>query len=77
MADPNNKIPTNVPGPYFVDYECIDCHVCHEIASGMFQRDDELGYSRVHRQPQNPAEVELADEALRSCPVEAIGKEDA
>jgi ferredoxin len=75
MADPNKKIPSNVPGTYYVDFECIDCDVCRETAPATFQRDDELGYSRVVRQPSSAVEVSLAEEALRGCPADAIGKD--
>jgi ferredoxin len=74
MADPNNKVPSNVPGEYYVDYDCIDCHLCQEIAPGLFARDEELGYSRVQKQPIGEHEVTLADDALSGCPVDAIGK---
>jgi len=76
MADPTNKIPSNVPGPYYVGYECVDCNLCPETAPGIFVRDDDLGYSRVARQPASAAEIELAEEALHGCPVEAIGKDE-
>ncbi len=75
MADPNNKIPSNVPGAYYVDLDCIDCHLCRETAPTVFGRDEELGYSRVQRQPEDEHEVALADDALAGCPVDAIGKD--
>jgi ferredoxin len=75
MADPNNKIPSNVPGSYYVDYDCIDCDLCRETAPTVFGRDDDLGYSRVQRQPENADEVALAEEALAACPTAAIGKD--
>ena len=77
MADSTNKVPTNVPGAYYVDTECIDCDMCREIAPATFCLDDELGRSRVYRQPSTAAEIELAEEALRGCPVDAIGRDGA
>src|ERR1700750_2435941 len=32
MADPANKYPENVSGPYYVDDQCIDCDLCRETA---------------------------------------------
>jgi len=75
MADSTNKVPTNVPGAYYVDTECIDCDMCREIAPATFCLDDELGWSRVYRQPSTAAEIELAEEALCGCPVDAIGRD--
>ncbi len=38
-----------------------------------FTRYDENGYSFVYKQPETPEEIELCEEALLACPVEAIG----
>jgi len=38
-----------------------------------FTRNDENGYSFVHKQPQTSEEFALCEEALMACPVEAIG----
>ena len=73
MADPENRLPENVPGKYFVDDQCIDCDACRETAPLFFKRSDEKGYSFVCRQPETGADEELCMEALEGCPVEAIG----
>lgn len=73
MATPEMRLPENVPGPFYVTSECIDCDLCREAAPSIFQRNHELGFSIVVRQPTTVEECQLAWEGLRSCPVEAIG----
>jgi ferredoxin len=73
MASPADKYPENVPGPFYVDDQCIDCDACRTTAPVCFTRHDEGGYSYVHRQPATPEEVAQCREALEGCPVEAIG----
>jgi ferredoxin len=75
MADKNNKLPENVPGPYYVDDQCIDCDACRETAPDFFRRNDDRGYSYVYRQPTTPADKALCEEAKEGCPVEAIGND--
>ena len=73
MADPMDKVPGNVPGKYYVDTSCIDCDVCRETAPENFAADEDEGYSFVSKQPESPEEEAQCQEALESCPVEAIG----
>jgi len=73
MAFVKDKLPDNVPGKYYVDRQCIDCDVCRDTSPANFTRSDENGYSYVYKQPSNPEEEALCDEALNACPVEAIG----
>ncbi len=73
MADPNDRVPENQPGSYYVDTNCIDCDVCRDTAPDNFTRSDANGYSFVYRQPSTPEELSLCEEALMACPVEAIG----
>jgi ferredoxin len=75
VADPNDRVPENVPGLYYVDSTCIDCDVCRDTAPDNFRRSDENGYSYVYKQPQNNEERELCEEAMAACPVEAIGND--
>lgn len=75
MADKNRRAPENVPGPYYVDDTCIDCDLCRSLAPGFFRRQDTGGYTYVHRQPFNPEETALAEEARLSCPTETIGND--
>ena len=75
MANPHDKVPENVPGLYYNDNTCIDCGLCPEIAPNIFRRQDDGGYSYVHRQPVTPEEITLAEEARESCPTESIGND--
>lgn len=75
MADKANKLPENVPGPFYVDDQCIDCDACRETAPDNFRRNDEKGYSYVYKQPATEAEKAACEEALQGCPVEAIGQD--
>ena len=38
-------------------------------------RDDDGGHTYVHKQPENPDEETLCQEAMEGCPVEAIGSD--
>jgi len=73
MADATDKNPLNVPGAFYNDLSCIDCDLCREIAPETFTRDDLEGLSYVWKQPSNPNQIALANEALESCPTETIG----
>ena len=75
MADTSRKWPNNVPGPFYVDQECIDCNLCSEIAPDNFAVDREASHDYVHKQPLNDGERSLCAEALACCPVEAIGND--
>ena len=75
MADPKDKFEDNAPGPYYVDTTCIDCDVCRDTAPDNFTRNDDGQYSYVFKQPANEEERRLCEEALTSCPVEAIGND--
>lgn len=71
MAEIVEKLPDNVSGKFYV--ECIDCDVCRDTSPANFTRNDENGYSFVYKQPETSQEVELCNEAMNVCPVEAIG----
>lgn len=73
LADPNDKVAESAPGRYYVDTQCIDCDVCRVTAPANFQREEAKGYSYVFRQPASPDEEACCQEAMDSCPVEAIG----
>ncbi len=73
MADCNDKVAENVPGKYYVDSNCIDCDVCRTTAPANFKANEDEGYSYVYKQPENDEEEALCQEAMESCPVEAIG----
>ena len=75
MANRNERLPENVPGPYYVDSTCIDCDLCRTTAPDFFSRHDEIGFSIVLRQPMTPDEIEKAEEARLGCPTESIGND--
>ena len=76
MAEYKKRLPQNVSGRWYVDSNCIDCDLCRETAPTVFRRDDENGNSIVFNQPQMEDELRLAEEAMSSCPVEAIGNDN-
>lgn len=73
MADRNAKLKDNVPGKFYVDNRCIDCDLCRMTAPANFIRNPEAGFSYVSKQPLNPEEEKLCQQAKEECPVEAIG----
>jgi len=73
MADPTDKVEGNVPGKFYVDSTCIDCDVCRTTAPENFEANEDEGYSFVCKQPENDEELAQVEEAIESCPVEAIG----
>ena len=73
MADVDDKLEDNVAGKYYVDSSCIDCDVCRTTAPNNFAANEDEGYSFVNKQPENDDEIAQVDEAIESCPVEAIG----
>jgi len=56
MADPNDKVPGQALGRFYVDTQCIDCDLCRETAPQNFTRNDDGGYSYVKKQPESPEE---------------------
>ena len=60
MAEIEDKYEDNVTGKFFVDEQCIDCDLCRETAPSCFTRNDDGGYSFVHKQPDNEEEEEMA-----------------
>jgi glyoxylase-like metal-dependent hydrolase (beta-lactamase superfamily II)/ferredoxin len=74
MAALAHRLPTNVPGDFYVDRRCIDCNTCNWLAPASFDRRG--AQSRVFRQPASPAERRRAEMALLACPVAAIGTRD-
>jgi len=73
MADPNDKVPENVAGRFFVDASCIDCDLCREKAPQNFARNAAGRRSYVYQQPSDESEEAACKAALDECPVEAIG----
>ena len=77
MANPEDKWPENVPGEYYVDDQCVGCGMCCEICPNCFRVQDNGGYSYVCQQPSDDGEKFSCEEAMQSCPVNAIGKDGA
>lgn len=75
MADKSMRLGDNVPGKFYVDETCIDCDACRATAPDNFTRNDEAGYSYVHKQPESPEEIQACKDAMDGCPVEAIGED--
>jgi ferredoxin len=73
MAEKDEKWPENVKGKFYVDEQCIDCDLCRETAPDFFTRNEDGGYSFVHKQPETQEDIDMCMEALEGCPVEAIG----
>ena len=73
MAQFTERLSNNITGRFYVDSTCVDCDQCRNTAPEFFTRDDEAGFSIVHRQPNTPEEVALAQEALEGCPSGSIG----
>ena len=73
MADPSDKVEGSVPGKFYVDASCIDCDVCRTTAPENFEANEDEGFSYVCKQPENDDELAQVEEAMESCPVEAIG----
>ena len=75
MADKMNRLTQNVAGTYYVDSSCVDCDLCRNTAPDFFQRDEETGFSFVHRQPMTGAESKVAEAAKQGCHTESIGND--
>jgi len=73
MADVSKKVEQNVPGRLFVDWTCIYCGLCVEIAPSIFAESSDPGWAYVKRQPATEAEWELARQAAAECPLDSIG----
>jgi ferredoxin len=73
MADASKRLPNNASGSWFVDWSCIYCGLCVEYAPSIFAEDPVKGAAFVIKQPETPAEMQSAKEALNDCPLESIG----
>ena len=74
MAEPANRLPENVEGPFFVDSTCIDCDTCRQIAPATFGETGEFSFVKL--QPQSAEEQRAAYRALVACPTGSIGAAD-
>jgi ferredoxin len=85
LADPKDKFNDNVGGvtvisgkkySFFVDRECIFCHVCSQAAPDNFKESKQGDHDIVYKQPKNEIELEECFDAMDQCPVFAIGDDD-
>jgi len=77
MAHWADRFSDNVPGSWYVDAHCINCHLCEDLAPGVFRLAPGGGHRFVYRQPATRDDLLDAEEARESCPVEAIGSNGA
>lgn len=75
MANRDDKAPSNVAGRYYCDNTCISCGQCIEIAPDYFAEDTAKGGMYVKKQPTDAAGVDLCEQTVDACPVEAIGND--
>lgn len=75
MPDKNNKFKENVLGKFYVDTDCIACDACCLAAPDHFEIHEDDGHAFVKKQPITKQELEDCQEALDTCPVEAIGSD--
>src|SRR4051794_29800540 len=71
MANPNKRVPENVPGDFFVDASCIDCDACRQVAPAVF--GEAAATSFVRAQPVTATDRRRAGQALLTCPTGSIG----
>jgi ferredoxin len=85
MADKRDKFNDNVGGyatingkkySFYVDRECIFCHVCSQAAPDNFKASDTGSHDICYKQPTNEIELDECIDAMEQCPVEAIGDDD-
>jgi ferredoxin len=66
------RLPTNVPGKYYVTDECNGCAYCASVAPENFDFDKSTNTYYVSKQPVDDAEEEVVEEATNDCPIDAI-----
>ena len=73
MANYNDRYEDNVDGIFYVDHECIACDTCGMMAKRFFKLTSNYDHAIVYQQPQTNEEIQLCQETLAACPVDAIG----
>src|SRR5947209_3191018 len=71
MANLKRRVPENVAGDFFVDWTCIDCDTCRQLAPAVF--GEVADHAFVHRQPATSEDRRRALHALVCCPTGSIG----
>lgn len=77
MAELAEKYDDNVAGAFYVDKQCILCHLCSDIAPAFFKESEDGDHDFVHTQPTSEEGIALCTEAMEQCPVESIGSDGA
>ena len=75
MADKDCRLPDNAPGGSTWTTSASTATRAARPRPSFFARNDDKGYSFVHKQPTDEDGQELCLEALEGCPVEAIGQD--
>lgn len=75
MADKDQKVSENVEGPCYVTEECSGCGICVDTAPENLKMNDDESYAYVFKQSENDEEKAACEEALDSCPSDAIGND--
>jgi len=75
MADPENRLPENPTGKWYVHDTCTPCHVCLDEAPDLLKYNDDETYVYFFKQPATPEEEEAAEAALEICPTGSIGND--
>lgn len=75
MAEKKYRLDENAPGKYYVDDSCIASKFCVGTASENFAMNDSGLHAYVRQQPRTDLEKAQVEEALRGCPVDAIGND--
>lgn len=76
MADKNNKVPENVPGPWYVDNDlCTPCRVCLDEAPDLLKWNDDETKVYFFKQPEGAAELAQAEASRDICPQAAIAED--
>ncbi|MDH4168367.1 MAG: MBL fold metallo-hydrolase [Acidimicrobiia bacterium] len=73
MARLEDRHASGAPGDWFVDTRCIDCDAARQVAPGLIARNPGDGVSVFTRQPETPAEIEMAWRAVMVCPTRSVG----
>ncbi|MBI1861887.1 MAG: ferredoxin [Deltaproteobacteria bacterium] len=76
MGEKIDRYDDNVSGRWYVDKKCILCSVCSEAAPKNFKESTDGTHDVVFKQPESPEEILQCEEAMASCPVEAIGNDN-
>lgn len=73
-ADVLRRRRENAFGRFFIDDECIICGACWRLVPEIILSHEVHTFAYFFRQPNTTRETEACREALRICPVGAIGE---